>query len=253
MLLLFAIGTFLATIAGGVFGILQKDALHGVLGFSAGAVIGVAFFDLMPEALSLGSSFGVEKVTLCIALGFLFYMFLDRLFMLHAHGHHTHGHNHEEDENEVECANELHQRKGFLGAASLSIHSFLDGVAIGLAFQASPVVGAVVALAVLAHDFSDGLNTVSVVLKNKGKPTNAFKWLIADALAPVLGIISTLFFTIPDRYFGLLLAVFCGFFLYIGASDLIPESHHAHPRTITTIATILGAGFIYFVISFAML
>ena len=141
--------------------------------------------------------------------------------------------------------------RGFLGAGSLSIHSFLDGFAIGLAFQVSVAVGVVVAVAVLVHDFSDGINTVNLILKNGGSRKTALRFLVADALAPLLGAASTLLFTFPEYLLGLVLAVFAGFFLYIGASDLVPESHHAHPRFFTTVATILGAGILYLVVTLA--
>jgi ZIP family zinc transporter len=127
----------------------------------------------------------------------------------------------------------------------LSIHSFLDGVAIGLAFQVSTSVGAIVTVAVLVHDFSDGINTVNLVLKNSGKPDEALRWLLLDAAAPVAGLSSTIFFVLPEVALGLILALFCGFFLYIGASDLLPESYHAHPTKLSTVMTLLGAALIY--------
>jgi ZIP family zinc transporter len=127
-----------------------------------------------------------------------------------------------------------------ISAGSLSLNSFLDGAAIGLSFQVSTGAGLVVAAAVLVHDFSDGINTVNLILKNDGSQERAFRWLLTDASAPVIGMLSTAFFSIPERALGLLLAVFCGFFLYIGASDLLPESHHRHPALWTTVATALG-------------
>jgi ZIP family zinc transporter len=148
----------------------------------------------------------------------------------------------------VQVETAAHHRRGTLGAGSLSIHSFLDGVAIGLAFQVSAAIGAIVAVAVLVHDFSDGINTVNLILKNKGKGSHAFRWLIVDAVAPVIGVISTLFFTLPESALAIILAIFSGFFLYIGASDLIPESHHGHPKFLTTAMTILGAGILYIAI-----
>ena len=138
-----------------------------------------------------------------------------------------------------------------LGAGSLSVHSFLDGLAIGLAFKVSSAVGLVVALAVLAHDFSDGINTVSVIVKHNGDRKRALRWLLVDALAPVLGVAVAYFFTVSEQNLSLLLALFSGFFLYIGASDLLPESHHAHPVKWTTFATILGVGMLYLVIRVA--
>ena len=103
----------------------------------------------------------------------------------------------------------------------------------------------------LAHDFSDGINTVNVVVRHGGSKAKALRWLLVDAVAPVLGIISTLFFVVSEDMLGLLLALFAGFFLYIGASDLIPESHHAHPKFLTTVMTLLGAAVLYLAISLA--
>ena len=97
----------------------------------------------------------------------------------------------------------------------------------------------------VAHDFSDGINTVSFILKGGGNWRRAARWLFVDALAPVLGAAATLLFRIPDSTVGVVLAVFAGCFLYLGATDLIPESQHRHPRAATTIMTLLGAATIY--------
>jgi ZIP family zinc transporter len=98
---------------------------------------------------------------------------------------------------------------------------------------------------VLTHDFSDGVNTMNIVLKNGGSRRRALAWLLADAIAPALGIIATFFFTLTAAVLGLVLASFAGFFLYIGASDLIPESYHSHPKFLTTLMTLLGAAVLY--------
>lgn len=240
-ILLIALATFIATLCGGLLALKFKDRLHLILGFSAGAVLGVAFFDLLPEAISLSAkNFDTSTVTSIVALGFIIFMILDRFVILHGHhneDHHDHDHEGEDHEHS--------QSRGNLGAGSLAIHSFIDGAAIGLAFQVSVAVGAIVSVAVLVHDFSDGMNTVNVILKNKGKDKKAFLWLIVDALAPVLGVFSTLFFTLPETALGVILAIFCGFFIYIGASDLLPESHHKHPTFLTTIMTMLGMAVLY--------
>ena len=239
--LLIGLATFVSTFLGGLFALRFKDRLHLILGFSAGAIIGVAFFDLLPEAIELGEKFySVPTMTSVVALGFVFYMFLDRFIILH---HHEDDH----DEHAVDLASP----RGRLGAGSLSMHSFLDGVAIGLAFQVSAAVGAVVAVAVLVHDFSDGINTVNLILKNEGGRKEAFSWLIADAAAPVLGVISTFFFMLPESALGFILALFSGSFLYIGASDLLPESHHNHPTIWTSVMTIGGVIVLYTAIRFA--
>ncbi len=107
------------------------------------------------------------------------------------------------------------------------------------------------AFAVLAHDFSDGINTVSMILRHGGEKRLALKWLAVDAIAPAVGIASTFFFTLPQSATGLILALFCGFFLYIGASDLLPESHHNHPTRWTTMATVIGMAIIFAAVKFA--
>lgn len=230
MIILISIATLVSTFLGGMFALRFKDKLHLILGFSAGAVIGVAFFDLLPEALELGkTNYDISFITSIVALSFIIYMILDRFVFFHSHT------SCEQDGEECNF-----NKRGVLGAGSLSVHSFIDGIAIGLAFQVSSAVGVVVAIAVLVHDFSDGINTVNMILKNSGTRIQAFKWLAVDATAPVLGIISTLFFSVSESTLGIILAVFTGFFLYIGASDLLPESHHNHPTMWTTAATILG-------------
>jgi len=237
MIIFIGIAAFLATFLGGVFALHLKDRLHLVLGFSAGAIIGVAFFDLMPEAIKISSvAYPISSITALMAAGFVFYLLLDRFILLHSH----------QNEDGV-------GHRGNVGAGSLSLHSFLDGMGIGLAFKVSPELGLVVTAAVLTHDFSDGINTVGLIIKNGGTRAVALRWLAIDALAPVLGIVSTFFFSVSEQTLGLLLALFSGFFLYIGASDLLPESHHAHPVRWTTVMTILGIGAMYFVITFATL
>ena len=230
MVLIFTIITFLSTLLGGLFALRFKDKLHLILGFSAGAVIAVSFFELLPESLALGSKNYRQDIIISIAaLGFLLYMILDRMALLHFH------------------SKEMQMKKwGNLGAGSLSVHSFFDGMAIGLAFKISDSIGIFVAVAVITHDFSDGLNTVIIVLKNKGKTSEAFKWLLADSIAPVIGVASTFLFKLSETTFALVLAVLSGFFLYIGASDLLPESQHEHPSLGTTIMTIFGMAVIYF-------
>lgn len=232
LVMIIACAAFLATMTGGLFAISLRDRLHLVLGFSAGAVIGVAFFDLMPEALESGTAaWGSRTIMLLCAAGFFLYTLLDRAVMLHTAGEGEHCH---------------HHTRGWMGAGSFSAHSFLDGFAIGIAFQASRAIGIVVAIAVLVHDFSDGLNTVNVVVRNGGDRRMALRWLLMDAAAPVVGAGASLFLQLPEQTIALILALFSGFFLYIGASDLLPESHHAHPKFFTTVATICGAATLLF-------
>ena len=214
------------TFLGGLFALRLKDKLHMVLGFSAGAVLGVALFNLLPESIELTSGvYDVQVVAVLAAAGFSIYMLADRLFSIHRH-------------NKDDCENPRHSGK--LGALALLLHSYLDGFGVGLAFKISPAIGLVVAIAVLVHKFSDGINTVSVIIKNKNGLADAKKWLIANSISPVAGAASAYLISVSESTLGLILSVFIGLFLYISASDLIPESHHHHPTIWTTVSTIFG-------------
>src|SRR6185369_15981847 len=104
-----ALAASVATFIGGLFALKFRDQLHLILGFSAGAVAGVALFDLLPEAIDLGTAYHSASTTaLFIALGLFGYLILDRLILLHTH---------EEDD-------EANPPRGFFGALTLSAHSF---------------------------------------------------------------------------------------------------------------------------------
>ena len=233
-LLLIALGlaTGLATWIGGSLAIRHAHKVHLVLGFSAGAVIGVALLDLLPEAIDLGGPvWGTPTITAIVAAGFTAYLVVDRLFLLRAGGGEGH--------------------RGHFGAGSLTAHSLLDGLGIGLGFQVSASLGAILAVAVLAHDLADGMNTVNLSLRGTGDPKIARRWLLADSVAPMIGIAaSRLIVVAPDRL-ALVIAAFTGFFLYIGASELLPDSHHRHPRAWTTVATVLGVAMIGIIVQLA--
>src|SRR3989344_4343843 len=137
-IVLIALAASVATLVGGAFELRFRDKLHLILGFSAGTVAGVALFDLLPEAIELGAQYhGAATIALFVALGFFGYLILDRLILLHTH---------EEDD-------ETNAPRGFLEALTLSTHSFLDGIAIGVGFQVSAAVGVIITAAVLVHDF----------------------------------------------------------------------------------------------------
>jgi ZIP family zinc transporter len=221
----------LATFAGGVLALRLADRVSLILGLSAGAVVGVALLDLLPEALKLASPNQIGATTTLVALGFLIYLVIDRSFLL--------------------AAKEGGGHRGHLGAASLTAHSLLDGVAIGLGFEASATVGTVLAAAVLAHDLADGANTVAVSQVGGRSVLRARLWLAADALAPLAGIGLSRLISPPREVLAWLLALFAGFFLYIGASELLPGSHHGHPSVWTTATTVLGVAIIWAVVRLA--
>jgi len=254
MILIFALIASLAAFIGGFIALKFRDRLHIILGLSAGAVIGAALFDLIPEAIELGESiYHPEQLTALTGLGFLIYLILDRIFSFHNHDHEEGGNDETATQHEDQSlGSTAHSTKrGSLGAASFCLHSLIDGIAIGLAFQASAEIGLIVALAVVAHRFSDGINTIGVILKHNGADRRAWGWLTAVALAPLVGAGITFFISVSDASLALILAIFAGFFLYIGASDLIPEGNHSHSKILTTVMTVVGAAVLYLIVHVA--
>ena len=121
------------------------------------------------------------------------------------------------------------------------MHSTLDGVAIGLGFEASAQIGLLVLIAVLVHDFADGLNVVTLAFAGGRSRRAALALLAVDAAAPILGIFIGQSVTLVPASLGLLLGVFGGAFIAIGAGHLLPEAQHHERATSLVALTIVGA------------
>jgi zinc transporter, ZIP family len=216
--------TVVSTLIGGAVALRLRRELTTLIALTGGIVIGVSLFDVLPEAIdAVGNS---RRVTELVGAGFLLFFFAERLLVLH-----------HRDEPEQARA---HAQVGALGAAGLSLHSFIDGLGIGLAFGVNKTTGLLVFVAVLSHDFADGLNTVSFILSQSDDRRKAMKWLAVDAIAPLLGAIVGSSLSISGYALGHLLALYAGFFLFMGATDLLPEAHQ-HPSRLRVALT--GAGF----------
>jgi len=239
ILIIFVFFTFISTFLGGLTGLKHRNSLHLILGFTAGVLLAVVAFDILPEIMNLAEelnlSFREPMVTL--VAGFLIFHIFEKLLLIHQ----------SQEELYVE---HRHPVVGIASALALSGHSFLDGISLGLGFQVSSTIGILVGIAIVSHDFSDGLNTVSLALVNKNTTKRAFFLLLIDSIAPILGATSTLFFTLPKNVLVLYLGFFAGFLLYIGAADILPEAHSQHSSIQTILMTILGVIFIFLVSKF---
>ncbi|HYX42452.1 MAG TPA: ZIP family metal transporter, partial [Pyrinomonadaceae bacterium] len=166
-----------------------------------------------------------------VIAGFLIFYLAERLLVLHACP-------------EGDCTNDVHQHIGRLGSVGLMVHSTLDGAAIGAAALVNWRTGLLVALAVIAHDMSDGLNTILLVTHGEQARRKDFLFLILDALAPVVGGLLALVVLPPARALAVFLGFASGFFLYTATSDLLPEAHRRSPSLTVSVAAIAGIIFI---------
>jgi ZIP family zinc transporter len=217
--------TVLSTLAGGLVALKLARELATAIALTGGVVVAVALFHVLPEAIEAVDD--PHRVGLLVGGGFVFFFLAERALVLH----------HRDDAEQVHA----HAQVGALGAAGLSLHSFIDGLGIGLAFGLSTETGLLVFVAVLAHDFADGMNTVGFVLRQSGDRRRAIRWLAVDSVAPLVGAIVGSALTVSEASLGALLAVYAGFFLFMGATDLLPHAHE-HPSAKRVALTVGGFG-----------
>lgn len=223
----------LAILAGGAVALRLSHSLPTVVALSGGIVVAVALLEVLPEAIEhIGEAHDAVPL---VALGFVAFFLLERVLVLH----------HRDDPEQARA----HGRVGVLGAAGLSLHTFTDGVGIGLAFSVNAETGLLVLLAVVSHGFADGLNTVSFVLSQSGDRVRAKRWLRIDAFAPLAGAVIGSLISVSDQTLGYFLALYAGFFLYMGATDLLPAAHaHEHDGEgswLRVVLTVAGFAAIY--------
>jgi ZIP family zinc transporter len=203
--------TFGSTLAGGVAALRWPRRKELLMALAGGVVLGAALFDLLPEAVAAAEDIGMAaKVPIgSVLVGYLVFHSVERY--VHRHGEHA-----EHDGPDP---------AGTAGAVGFVLHSFFDGLAIGLGFHVDQALGIVVAAAVIGHDFSDGLNTVSYLVAHRHSPARSWRFLIADASAPLVGAVVGLFSPIPDEVLPVALGFFSGLFVYAAATNLLPASH----------------------------
>ena len=232
--------TALATASGGLVALRAKDRLHLVLGLAAGLLLGLVAFDLLPEVFEMSSSefLGAPAVSVSLITGFLLLHVYERFFGSHEPAESDYGHEHKH----INVA-------GGVGAIAMGGHVFLDGLALGVAFSIDNKLGIAVFAALLVHAFSDGLNTVSLLIKS-GKWTRKGIWLLGvDALARVGGAILGTSLTLNENVTALYLAAFSGIVIYLATSHILPEAHARHSSRWTLVSTLAGVAIMWTLVS----
>lgn len=231
---------FFSTLAGGFAALRLRHRLHVLMALAAGVVFATAVADLLPEALELAGPGRALEIGIGAVVGFIGFSFLEAF--LHQSSFEHAG----EAEHEATASSPATRSGagviGLLPPISLVIHSALDGLVIGLAFQAGDDTGLIVLLAVLAHDFADGMNIVAVVLDAARGVRVAVAFVLLDAVAAPVGAVLSSMITVQPATLGVLLATFAGVFLAIGAGHLLPESQHHDPSRAPVMVALAGVG-----------
>lgn len=230
-----AFAAFASAFVGGLVALRAARSVGVIIAVGAGIRIGAAFFDLIPEAIDqLGHS--VDRAMIFTAVGFLAFYAIEKLTTLHV-GH--------EAATEMDHGEATHRHIGVIGASGMSLHSFLDGVALAAGLVVGGGLGLVIAAVVVVHRFSDGIGIVSFMLASRTPIRDTYWWVSIVAIAPVAGVVVGLVVPVPDQVLGGMLAVFAGFFLYIGAAELLPEAHRNDRSRWIVVATLCGVAAIY--------
>ncbi|MBI5574124.1 MAG: ZIP family metal transporter [Elusimicrobia bacterium] len=191
------------------------------ISFAAGVMLATSFFHLIPEAIEISAN--IPTWVLC---GFLiFYIIQNFLVTIHP------------------CPDEhceVHQL-GIMSFIGLSVHSLLDGIAIAVGFEVSSAIGLFTALAVILHEFPEGLITTGILIHTGEIRKKIWIYSLIVSLATPFGAIASLLMlkNLPPNILGILLAITAGSFIYLAAADLIPEIHKSN-RKINSAILIFG-------------
>lgn len=225
------------SLIGGVFLLIKEKKVlkysHFLAAFAAGTLLGTVFFDLLPEAIEEAER--VVKIGLSREVNIFFWTLIGILgfFLIERFVHWFHHHQHDFGEEPVKPTVPLI----ILGD---SVHNFIDGVAIGATFLVSIPLGIITALAVATHEIPQEIGDFGILLHKGLERKKVLLVNFFSALTAVVGALIS--FWLGERIEALLpmlLAITAGFFIYIAASDLIPEIHHENRKGFALIETSL--------------
>ncbi len=201
-----------------------------VCAFSAGFFLALSLFDLLPEILLLAPVAGTSLGEL-VFVGFGGFGLLFALSFLFSKL---------QAEKHSMMKRAFRPRIGLLSTLEFCSHAVLEGLAIGLSFQLQFGLGVVIALAVISHDFCDGISTLALMLNSGNGPKSSIGMLFVDAAAPVLGAALSLVFVFQNFLLVYALTFLLGSFLFIGVGTLLPDAYRMNRPTVTAVFFAVG-------------
>jgi ZIP family zinc transporter/zinc and cadmium transporter len=206
---------------------LSSAASANLVSYAAGVLLGVGILHVLPEAQEL-----TEHAPIFVLLSFVLFYFLEHHILIHAGHEELHHTRIDVAAGHDECCRHPHPL-GIIAFVGMGMHSLIDGLIIGTGFEVSSEVGLLSAIAVIAHEVPEGIAMISILLHYGYQRRKGIIYTSLVAIATPLAAIATfaLVREIDPSSLGILLALAAGSFIYIGASDLIPESHRARGIT----------------------
>ena len=204
---------------------LRKRMMLYAVPFGAGALLATAFTNTLPEALESGSD--AHDILMYALIGFLAFFVLERLAGW-LHSHHEHGRS---------------RAQGGMVIVGDTLHNVIDGVAIGIAFLVDVPTGIVTSLAVAAHELPQEIGDFGILLSRGFTARKVLLINVLSGLGTVVAAVLTFSLGADQGWeLGYALALAAGFFIYISASDIIPEIHESPRRLANVQAAILLVG-----------
>jgi zinc transporter ZupT len=228
-IILSAIIAFAATLSAGIFIKEFKSHIGVVCAFSSGFFIALSIFDLLPNVLTLApaAQIPLENLLLIAFAGFFLLFAVQRVIL-------------KLNPKMSMAETSLKPRIGALSTAEFCSHAFLEGIAIGVSFQLQFGLGVFVAIAVVSHDFCDGISTLALMLNSGNSLRSSFGMLFVGAIAPISGAASTLIFSVSNFFLVYALSFLMGSFLFIGGGMLLPDANKMNRPAVTAVFFVAG-------------
>ncbi|SHJ65328.1 ZIP family metal transporter [Paramaledivibacter caminithermalis] len=225
------IGFFVGVIGTGVGGILaiglgkpSNRLLSFILGFSAGIMLAIVCFDLLPEAFQRGNLY-ISSIG--IAMGVIMIIIFDEI--IHKHK-----------------GNKYHHKKSFVKMGALiglgvALHNFPEGLAIGSGFMATKELGMGIAIVIALHNIPEGISMAAPMRVGGMSKFKAvlYTWLVGLPMG-IGALIGSVLGEISEVFIAFCLAFSGGTMLYITCGELIPNSKKIHIGRTSTIGLIFG-------------
>jgi ZIP family zinc transporter len=225
---------FIMTLIGGAFGVKYRRNIIILMAFTAGVLIALSLFELIPEIFSLAqkTQAPIYGALFTIASGFIFLYAVNQYLF-------------RPQKTDGKDKKTLRSSSGLLATSEFCTHALLEGLTIGLSFQFSFGLGIIAAVAVVSHDFCDGIVTITLMLSSGNSVRASLGLLVIDAAAPIVGAFATLFFIMPDNYLVFFFSFLTGGFIYLGTMHLLQKSYQHNPKWVTIVTFVSGVLLIF--------
>ncbi|NFV14400.1 ZIP family metal transporter [Clostridium sporogenes] len=210
------------TMIGAAIGVSLKNPserlLSKLMGFSAGLMISIVIFDLIPEALNTWDYFGV---LIFLLLGVLIVYFIDK------------------NTNSIDI--NMHKKVAFMTALGLILHNFPEGILMGVGFQAGSRLGLKMAIIISIHDIPEGIAVATPLIASKEKKSKTLFYVFLTAVPTLFGVFLGFYIAnISKNFLSMLLSLASGIMIYVVCAEMIPESRNLGNKITSYFYMIVG-------------